>query len=580
MAATRRQMFGALLSCLLFLGFAAPSSASWTSDGSAVCTTTGWHGEPELIADGSGGVIITWSDSRIDSTYDIYAQRLSSTGVPLWPADGVVVCNAPYDQIRPLIISDGNGGSVIVWWDTRNTGANANVSGSETDIYAQRIDANGAPQWGVNGVPVCAVDGRQWFPSAIADGNGGIIVTWADNRSEEGDDVYAQWLNGSGDPQWTVGGVILAEPGVQSIPTIVSDGASGAIISWYDFRNGIADIYAQRVSEAGAMMWTTNGGAVCTATGSQSSPWTVADNGGGAIIVWTDFRSPSNGDIYAQRLNAAGAPQWTPDGIAVCSASGNQSQCVATSDGAGGATVAWVDPRSYSLTRQDVYAQRLNPSGAAMWATNGVVVCASAQIQFELSVTNDGNGGAVVTWADARDDVNGYVYDIYAQRINAAGSSVWSSNGVAVCKAPDGQYEPRIVADGAGGVVVTWQDSRSHESSDVYALRLGLSGQLPSEVGSTPSISPLRLSPNTPNPFSQTTSLDLYSAKAFDGAMDVYDVAGRRVLHAPLSVSTGGWQSIRFDGRDAHGHELASGVYFLRVSGSGLSSTRKVVIQR
>ncbi len=56
-------------------------------------------------------------------------------------------------------------------------------------------------------------------------------------------------------------------------PTIVSDGAGGAIVTWKDHRSGTSyDIYAQRISAGGTVQWTANGVALCTATGDQSVP--------------------------------------------------------------------------------------------------------------------------------------------------------------------------------------------------------------------------------------------------------------------------------------------------------------------
>jgi hypothetical protein len=73
---------------------------------------------------------------------------------------------------------------------------------------------------------------------------------------------------------------------------------------------------------------------------------------GGAIVTWEDFRSgTSNGDIYAQRVNLAGGPQWTTDGVALCTAANNQYNPTIASDGAGGAIVTWSDGRSGSQLR-------------------------------------------------------------------------------------------------------------------------------------------------------------------------------------------------------------------------------------
>ena len=118
-------------------------------------------------------------------------------------------------------------------------------------------------------------------------------------------------MNAAGVPQWTADGVALcAAANSKYNPTIVSDGAGGAIVTWNDYRSGNFDIYAQRVSAAGVPQWTADGVALCTAANSKNNPTIVSDGAGGAIVTWEDQRN-GNYDIYAQRVNAAGVPQWT-----------------------------------------------------------------------------------------------------------------------------------------------------------------------------------------------------------------------------------------------------------------------------
>lgn len=78
--------------------------------------------------------------------------------------------------------------------------------------------------------------------------------------------------------------------------------------------------------------------ALSTAANDQSSPTIVSDGMGGAIATWRDYRNGSalaNADIYAQRVNAAGVPQWTADGVALCTAANDQGPPTIVSDGAG-----------------------------------------------------------------------------------------------------------------------------------------------------------------------------------------------------------------------------------------------------
>ncbi|MCK4539487.1 MAG: hypothetical protein KAV42_11885, partial [Candidatus Krumholzibacteria bacterium] len=92
-----------------------------------------------------------------------------------WIPDGVEVAHYPTpDPDLSEIVSDGAGGSIIVWQDNRN---------GDMDIYAQRIDSNGAVLWTIDGVPICTATGEQSIPRITSDGAGGAVVTWQDLRS-------------------------------------------------------------------------------------------------------------------------------------------------------------------------------------------------------------------------------------------------------------------------------------------------------------------------------------------------------------------------------------------------------------
>ncbi|MBM3235938.1 hypothetical protein FJZ31_06520 [Candidatus Poribacteria bacterium] len=115
----------------------------------------------------------------------------------------------------------------------------------------------------------------------------------------------------------TVNVLICTESGNQLSPQIVSDNAGGAIIVWEDGRGSDKDIYARKVNASGAALWTANGVVICNASGNQESPQIVSDDSGGAIITWQDYRN-GNWDIYAQRVNSSGATQWNSNGVSIC----------------------------------------------------------------------------------------------------------------------------------------------------------------------------------------------------------------------------------------------------------------------
>jgi uncharacterized protein YjdB len=386
-----------------------------------------------------------------------------------WLPNGVPIGNAVGDQRSPAMVSLGGGGFIVAWSDGRNVSSGV--------VYAQRIDLTGTSQWTANGVALSTeIFGYQSGAVIASDGVGGAIVAWSDYRNANFD-IYAQRVNAAGVPQWTADGVALSTAAqYQATPTIVSDGAGGAIVVWEDNRSGNSDapdIYAQRVNASGIPQWTADGVAVCAAAVYQYEPKAVSDGAGGAIITWQDWQNGSP-DIFAQRVNAAGTPQWTADGVALCTAAneGNvQSSPVITSDAVGGAIVAWSDSRSGGY---DLYAQRVNAAGIPQWTADGVAVCTHTSNQATSAIVSDGAQGAVVAWVDSRSGPA--VYDIYAARVTAAGTVQWTPDGVALCTAAFDQIEPAVSTDGAGGAIVTWKDNRTGLGYDVYARRVDALG--------------------------------------------------------------------------------------------------------
>jgi hypothetical protein len=191
-----------------------------------------------------------------------------------------------------------------------------------------------------------------------------------------------------------------------------------------DYRRGDYDIYAQRVDGSGAIAWTVNGIGICVMNLDQVSPQITSDGARGAFIAWADRRN-GNFDIYVQRVNVTGAAAWIPDGAGICTAVQDQFSPQITSDGNGGAIVAWMDSRGWS---NDVFAQRVDANGRVQWTANGFAVCSERHTQRYPQVVSDGAGGAIIAWADFRSGN----YDIYAQRVQVSGVFWWTLNGVAI----------------------------------------------------------------------------------------------------------------------------------------------------
>ena len=445
--------------------------AQWSNNPSvnnAVCNFAGSQTNVQVVSDGAGGAICTWVDTR-NGAQDIYAQRINATGALQWNVDGIAICNAVSDQYFPRLVSDAAGGAIIAWYDNR---------AGNYDIYAQRINATGAVQWTADGVAICTATGNQNAHQLIADGSGGAIIVWSDGRGGGPNaDILAQRIDASGTVLWTTNGASVCNAtSLQNTPQLVSDGAGGAIISWEDWRSfSQPDIYAQRISSNGFTNWSFNGVAICTEPNfaNQYSTKIVSDGAGGAIICWLDQRNFGSGqDIYAQKVNASGLVQWVSNGVTVCNAAALQTAQQMIADGAGGAIITWEDRR----TERDIYAQRLNNSGAAQWAANGIAICTIAGIQSEPQLVARLSGGTVIIWTDLR---NSSQEDIYAQAVTLTGTEMWAANGVPVANESHSQSAAQLITDGADGAIIAWQDLRTTLDYDIYSSKLFANGTLP-----------------------------------------------------------------------------------------------------
>jgi hypothetical protein len=111
---------------------------------------------------------------------------------------------------------------------------------------------------------------------------------------------------------------------------------------------------------------------------------------------------------------------------------------------------------------------------------------------------------------------------------------------------------------------------------------MGAEGQgctVPTAVGETPAAEAAELLPNRPNPFNPSTEIIFSLAQPGAVTLTIHDLAGRRVATLLAAVQRpAGEQSVRWDGCDAAGHTLPSGVYLARLVSPESVVSRKLTL--
>ena len=483
-----------MLRTLIWILVATPSLAwAWPPDGLRVTGAPRDQVAPSFASDGQGGAFVTWLDYRADGPLrnglDVYIQHITAPGAiaPGWPVDGLAVATGPGHQ-NGIIASDGTGGVLIVFTDT---------SVDEGDLYLQRITAQGvvAAGWPVSGVPIGVGPGLQYSPELIADGQGGAFVSW--QVGSEVASTQARFThvlaNGELSPGWPANGrPFEPSPGFILRPLLLATEDGGFIACWSASEDGLATVrmLAQRFTAAGqaSSAWGVDGVTVCPLRPFHRVPGPplVSDGAGGFFVLLEDYRNSAsafeNLDSYVQHVLASGqvAPGWPVDALPIATHPTVDEQGIPVGDTQGGLFVTWHDSRAGF---PQVFGLHLGPDGQRYpgWPTGGLRLSSRSTFQFGVSAVPDRMGGAFLIWTELTG-----LSRVYIKRVQDDGSAApgWPADGLLVSSAGGEQDEASLVADGIGGVIVGWGDTRDYAVTftDIYAQRFSGGGVVATQV--------------------------------------------------------------------------------------------------
>ena len=264
--------------------------------------------------------------------------------------------------------SDGPGGAIIAWQDYRGG----------TPLGHLRPESSTRPGrhlWADGGRAICTVDdGASRIPRIIGDDSGGAIITWQDNRTRNSD-IYAQRVDRQGvrPSGLTTASAICTATVTQDYQTLASDGSGGAIITWQDYRSGANCRHLCREGQlVGHTPWPTDRRRrhLHRATDDQQYPSHSRRRlrRGHHRLAGSAAAAPTRTSTPRESTHRAGTVGWPADGVAICTAScepaGSQrwpatAPAAPSSPGRTTATAA--------RTLVDIYAQRVDSSGDALW---------------------------------------------------------------------------------------------------------------------------------------------------------------------------------------------------------------------
>jgi len=530
-----------------------------------------------------------------------------------WQPGGNVVCAAPGQKYDLAMVSDGSDGVYCAWTDHR---------GAASQVYLQHVDGAGNTLWQVDGLPVSplipdgtypllasdnaggvfvlwsedhfwvmrvSATGEFLWPEPVAvrppgtaarwarivpDGTGGVIIAWQD-RSVPGEyGVFMQHLDASGIRLWGDAGLRVSD--YEADPELVSDGSDGAFVTWSDWRAGVhSDVYVQHVAGDGTVHWVVNGIRVTWQSNNQAYPQVVSDSAGGVIVTWLDILLDPD-FLRAQRISPSGTALWPAVGVTV----GEHGwwYYAVGDDGSGGMIAAW---QGGPLNRK-VRVQRVNALGEQLWSPEGAAVADSPASQVLPVMITSHEGSALIAWQDQR---NGGCIGIYAQKLLSTGIRTWDSDGVVVTDRDGNQYSPRIIKGGTEEMLAFWRHP-SAAADTLFLMPVGSTTTGLIEECTLPPISvpdattATLLLESSPNPFNPRTELTFTLPRDGHVKLILHDTLGRRIATLVDGWFPAGDHRITWEGRDSNSVAAPAGVYLASLRQGDACVTKKIALIR
>ena len=421
------------------------------------------------VEDSRGGAFIFWQDNKNGFQNETFFTHVDNNGKVTLRADGKKVTSLSGPEEGPVSAPNLPGSAIVVWKDIT-----LSKSGS---LYAQRVTSNGSYVWGSEGIEITKGDNDVSNYSVCADKNGDAFVSYVSKEPDVagGYKLEVQKINPNG--QLLIHGdstVISSSFDRKNFTSIIPDEEGGAYVLWLEYHNNKSMLLAQRIDSSGKSIWGKKPVEVSSSLHNVILYTVKRLNFPAIYVAWQTQKSDK--DIYHQIINEHGKNLWTAGGRLATPQKGNQINP--------GATIAdssiilcWTDDNGKN---KDVYLQKFNRHGKALWGRSALPVIKYKGEQFGQKIIPDGKGGAIVSWVDMRNDST--FADIYAQKIDANGKAIWDSLGLKV----GSNYNTlksylSLVTDDNGGAIAIFKNKRNSKNN-IYGQRIFNSGTYVSQI--------------------------------------------------------------------------------------------------
>ena len=437
---------------------------------------------PLISSRNDGGVYISWFDQS-SGMYVLRMQRLDALGNKLWGPNGVVVSNANQNTalFRYDLKTDNEGNAIVAFQDQR-TGS--------MQVVAQKMDSTGAPVWANNGVVLADADAAQGLAPVIGVlSNNNIVVAWNAYSSTNQKWVCYIELNPATGASINGAGPDKIKPATGTTPNYSRPSiASYANNEYYlmyvqetgNFPGLTSKLYVKRMATNYVSLWAAPIQFTTKTITAFFFPRIISDGGTGFLCAF-NTGNPANAAltcVYLQHVDSTGAT-WSTNGTALTSSTtinsylGDYFYNTTTNQ-----TWVGLQVTNSGQSASGNSIQRVNNVGLNLCGTDGIVVDAqTTNMTIPVGIAQDDNNAILVYYTGGFNQVS-----IKATLIDSLGVKQWAFNEKAINVTASNKDDIGISRVNNHQLIVTWSDTRN--DNGIYAQNINDDGTLgPMAVG-------------------------------------------------------------------------------------------------
>jgi len=505
-----------------------------------------------------------------------------------------------------VIAIDDNGNSYVTggFWDTATFGSYSLNSSGLWDIFVAKMDANGNWLWATKaggsnydyGFAIATDDnGNSYITGRFA--NTAIFGSYSLTSSGNNDifvakmDVNGNWLwatKASGSESEGGYGIAIDDSGNSYVTgmfeSTVTFGSNSLTSSGSD------DIFVAKMDATGNWLWATQAGG---SNYDYGFAITIDDSGNSYVTGMFEstvtfgsysLNSSGLGDIFVAKMDTTGNWLW-----ATQAGGGLDDYCgrIAMDDnGNSYVTGSFYDTAtfgSYSLTSSgegDIFVAKIDAIGNWLWVTQA----GGVESDGGNAIAIDDNGNSYVsgsfndtaTFGSYSLTSSGSVINIFVAKMDSNGIWLWatqaggSNYGSGLGIAIDDNSNCYVTGYFAGTTIFGSYSLTSSGNWDIFVAKLGNNTSVENEMIPTK----MELS-NYPNPFNPTTIIEFSIQNNSNIELSIHNIKGQKIKSLLSDQMSVGEHSIVWNGEDASGKKVSSGVYLYKLKVNGKTEAVK-----